>query len=81
MTQDGPEGRAENAEPRAVIDTSVAHQSRIYDYWLGGKENFAVDREADAAYPGPDRPVLRRPATTGTWLGAGTPVAARLGRA
>jgi hypothetical protein len=38
------------------IDTSVAHQARIYDYWLGGKDNFAVDREAGdravAAYPG-----------------------------
>jgi hypothetical protein len=36
-----------HAEGRApLIDTSVAHQARIYDYWLGGKDNFAVDREA-----------------------------------
>ncbi len=28
------------------IDTSVAHPARVYDYWLGGKDNFAVDREA-----------------------------------
>jgi hypothetical protein len=45
----------ENAEARAVIDTTKAHPSRIYDYWLGGKDNFAVDREAAeqaiAAYP------------------------------
>ena len=38
-----------------LIDTSIAHQARIYDYWLGGKDNFAVDREAAeqalAAYP------------------------------
>lgn len=38
------------------IDTTVAHAARIYDYWLGGKDNFAVDREAAeqaiAAYPG-----------------------------
>jgi hypothetical protein len=27
------------------IDTSVAHQARVYNYWLGGKENFAADRE------------------------------------
>jgi trans-aconitate methyltransferase len=43
----------------ASIDTTVAHQARIYDYWLGGKDNFAVDREAAeqaiAAYP----PILR----------------------
>jgi hypothetical protein len=38
------------------IDTSVAHPARRYDYWLGGKDNFAVDRESGdaiaAAYPG-----------------------------
>ena len=31
------------------IDTSVAHPARIYDYWLGGKDNFAADREVGAA--------------------------------
>jgi hypothetical protein len=28
------------------IDTSVAHPARVYDYWLGGKTNFAADRAA-----------------------------------
>ena len=28
------------------LDTSVAHPARIYDYWLGGKDNFAADRAA-----------------------------------
>ena len=32
------------AEP--PFDTSVAHPARIYDYWLGGKDNFAADRAA-----------------------------------
>jgi hypothetical protein len=32
--------------PPSVIDTSVAHPARVYDYWLGGKDNFAADREA-----------------------------------
>ncbi len=27
------------------FDTSVAHVARVYDYWLGGKDNFAADRE------------------------------------
>jgi hypothetical protein len=27
------------------IDTSVAHIARVYDYWLGGKDHFAADRE------------------------------------
>jgi trans-aconitate methyltransferase len=39
-----------------VVDTTRPHQARVYDYWLGGKDNFAVDREAAeralAAYPG-----------------------------
>jgi O-methyltransferase involved in polyketide biosynthesis len=34
-------------EPRApAFDVSVAHPARIYDYWLGGKDNFAADRRA-----------------------------------
>jgi hypothetical protein len=45
---------AREAEP-ASFDTSVAHVARVYDYWLGGKDNFAVDRaageQAIAAYP------------------------------
>jgi hypothetical protein len=32
------------------FDTSVAHQARMYDYVLGGKDNYAADRAAmDAA--------------------------------
>jgi trans-aconitate methyltransferase len=50
------DGYAEDRDLSGLIDTSVAHQARIYDYWLGGKDNFAVDREAAeqalAAYPG-----------------------------
>jgi hypothetical protein len=26
------------------VNTNVPHSARIYDYWLGGKDNFAVDR-------------------------------------
>jgi hypothetical protein len=28
------------------VDPSVAHPARIYDYWLGGKDNYAADRLA-----------------------------------
>jgi hypothetical protein len=34
----------EHREPPKV-DSSVAHIARVYDYWLGGKDNFAIDRE------------------------------------
>jgi len=33
-------------QPRVTIDTSVAHPARIYDYLLGGKDNFNADRQA-----------------------------------
>jgi hypothetical protein len=53
VTSNGaPAGGAEPAE----IDTSVAHAARVYDYLLGGRANFRVDREtaerAYAAFPG-----------------------------
>jgi hypothetical protein len=49
--------------PGAVpFDTNVAHIARVYDYWLGGKDNFAADRAAAeaaiAANPGVQAGVL-----------------------
>ncbi len=38
-------GPAVGAE-RPAFDTSVASQARMYDYLLGGKDNYAVDRAA-----------------------------------
>src|SRR5215472_3448805 len=39
----------------SAIDTGTAHPARVYDYWLGGKDNFAADRQAGEmalqAYP------------------------------
>ena len=38
------------------FDTRHAHSARVYNYWLGGNDNFAADREAAeqaiAANPG-----------------------------
>src|SRR5512138_811395 len=28
------------------LDSGVAHPARRYNYWLGGKDNFAADRES-----------------------------------
>jgi hypothetical protein len=39
-------GGADRFAVSTTIDTSVAHPARVYDYWLGGKDNFAADREA-----------------------------------
>jgi hypothetical protein len=37
------------------LDATVAHVARVYNYWLGGKDHFAADREAGdeaiRAYP------------------------------
>ena len=30
--------------PPPGVNINVPHSARIYDYWLGGKDNFAVDR-------------------------------------
>lgn len=40
---------ADDEGPLPEIDTSVAHIARVYDYWLGGKDNFAPDRAAAEA--------------------------------
>jgi hypothetical protein len=41
------------------FDSTVAHPARVYDYWLGGKDNFAADREAgDAVLRA--KPAIRR---------------------
>jgi hypothetical protein len=33
-------------DPIAGIDTSVPHSARIWNYWMGGTDNYPVDREA-----------------------------------
>ncbi len=41
---------------KTAIDTSRPHPARIWNYWLGGKDNYAVDREIGdellAIFPG-----------------------------
>jgi trans-aconitate methyltransferase len=41
-----PSAPDESRREPAEIDISVAHAARVYDYLLGGTDNFAVDREA-----------------------------------
>jgi SAM-dependent methyltransferase len=45
-----------------TIDETVPHSARIWNYWLGGKDNYAVDREAGDAWMAvhPDVVVLAR---------------------
>jgi hypothetical protein len=32
--------------PAPLIDTTVSHSARVWNYWLGGKDNYPVDRMA-----------------------------------
>ena len=53
----------------------MPHSARIWNYWLGGKDNYAVDREAGDQYKEifPAIAVVARtrgpfsPARSGTW--------------
>ena len=60
MTDDHAQGELGPEEQDTTagtgIDTTVPHSARIWNYWLGGKDNYSVDREAgdqfSAIYPG-----------------------------
>jgi S-adenosyl methyltransferase len=50
------DGRPRVSTEHESFNTAVAHQARVYDYWLGGKDNYAADRATGDAvmqmYPG-----------------------------
>jgi S-adenosyl methyltransferase len=48
-TDEAPGGGAAGEARTPAFDTSVAHQARVYDYVLGGKDNYAADRAAAEA--------------------------------
>jgi hypothetical protein len=45
VTEDSP-----TPAPSPKIDTTVPHSARIWNYWLGGRDNYPVDREAGDRY-------------------------------
>jgi hypothetical protein len=46
----GPQRNAPDSEtPPARVSIDIPHSARVYDYWLGGKDNFAVDRAVGEA--------------------------------
>ena len=40
------EDAAGAVRPDPGLDPTVSHSARIWNYWLGGKDNYSVDREA-----------------------------------
>ncbi|BCY08449.1 SAM-dependent methyltransferase [Actinoplanes sp. L3-i22] len=51
-----------DSDATAGLDTSVPHSARVWNYWLGGKDNFPVDRAVgdDFAKLYPDIKVVAR---------------------
>jgi hypothetical protein len=51
-----------DSDVNAKLDTSVPHSARVWNYWLGGKDNFPVDRHVgdDFANLYPDITVVAR---------------------
>jgi SAM-dependent methyltransferase len=57
-----PGGRNTTGTPQedmpALFDTSVPHIARVYNYWLGGKDHFAADRELAEKFIAADPKVI-----------------------
>src|SRR5690242_13153795 len=39
-----PDSSSVNGGTEPVIDSSVPHSARVWNYWLGGKDNYPPDR-------------------------------------
>ncbi len=51
-------GAQQQDMPAAVFDTSVPHIARVYNYWLGGKDHFAADRDLAEKFIAADPKVI-----------------------
>ncbi|MCO1659023.1 SAM-dependent methyltransferase [Pseudonocardia humida] len=50
---------ADDGDQGTGIDTTIPHSARIFNYWLGGKDHYPVDREAGDAWVAVDPTILR----------------------
>ena len=50
QSEPGPEETDRSAG--TAIDTTMPHSARIWNYWLGGKDNYTVDRQAGEEFAG-----------------------------
>ena len=47
MSQDSPGATKDSGSGKLPdFDTSVANAARMWNYWIGGKDNFRADRDA-----------------------------------
>ncbi|KOU77917.1 methyltransferase [Streptomyces sp. MMG1533] len=63
----------------ARIDTSRPHPARVYDWWLGGKDNYPVDEELARKILAVDGTVLRGARANRRFMQRATRVAAEAG--
>jgi len=55
------------------FDTSRAHMARVYDFWLGGKDNYAADRAVAEQVAQRAAPASRVVYVDNDPIGLGTP--------
>ena len=67
----GERDRAGGVAPKdpSAFDTGVAHIARVYDYWLGGKDNFAADRALAEQFMAADPAVIAGVRSNRAFLG------------
>ncbi|MFJ9903435.1 SAM-dependent methyltransferase [Streptomyces sp. NPDC101152] len=51
----------------ARLDTSVAHNARVWNYWIGGKDNYEVDQQVGEHVAGMF-PIIREIARADRWF-------------
>lgn len=61
------------------IDTSRPHPARVYDWWLGGKDNYPVDEELARRILGVDEAAVRSARSNRRFMHRATRVAAQAG--
>ncbi|WP_046504085.1 SAM-dependent methyltransferase [Streptomyces odonnellii] len=67
MSDTSPKPRPERRPPPG-IDASVPHAARVWDYWKGGKDNYAADRQAGDAYAAAAPGIVRAVHASRDWL-------------
>src|ERR1044072_7996602 len=51
----------------ARLNTAVAHNARVWNYWIGGKDNYEVDQQVGAHVAGMF-PIIREVARADRWF-------------
>ncbi|MEU0071123.1 SAM-dependent methyltransferase [Streptomyces sp. NPDC006332] len=55
------------SDTSARLNTSVAHNARVWNYWIGGKDNYEVDQQVGAHVAGMF-PIIREVARADRWF-------------